>query len=75
MNWQGLLFPAQTPRPLAERVAAEVAKILATTDTRARLDTLGYAPVGNTPSQMGAVMVAERKRWAEIIKAANITAD
>jgi tripartite-type tricarboxylate transporter receptor subunit TctC len=75
VNWQGLLFPAQTPRPLAERVAAEVAKILAASDTRARLDTLGYAPVGNTPSQMAAVMIAEQKRWAEIIKAANITAD
>jgi len=75
VNWQGLLFPAQTPRPLAERVAGEVAKILTTSDTRTRLDTLGYAPVGNTPSQMATVMLAEQKRWTEIIKAANITAD
>ncbi|MGZ5162095.1 MAG: Bug family tripartite tricarboxylate transporter substrate binding protein [Burkholderiales bacterium] len=75
INWQGLLFPAGTPRSLAERVAAEAAKILATSDVRARLETLGYEPVGNTPAQMATVMAAEKKRWTEIIKAANITAD
>ncbi|HYH40944.1 MAG TPA: tripartite tricarboxylate transporter substrate binding protein [Burkholderiales bacterium] len=75
INWQGLLFPAGTPRPIAERVASEVAKILALADTRTRLETLGYEPVGNTPAQMAVVMAAEKKRWTEIIKAANITAD
>jgi tripartite-type tricarboxylate transporter receptor subunit TctC len=74
-NWQGLLFPARTPRPTAERIAAEVAKVLALSDVRARLHTLGYEPIGNTPAQMTAVMIAEQKRWTEIIKAANITSD
>jgi tripartite-type tricarboxylate transporter receptor subunit TctC len=44
-------------------------------DVRARLETLGYEPVGNTPAQMATVMAAEKKRWTEIIKASNITAD
>lgn len=74
-NWQGLLFPAATPRALAERIAAETSKILATSETRARLDTLGYEPVGNTPAQLANVMRAEQKRWSEIIRAAGITAD
>ena len=74
-NWQGFLFPAKTPRALAVRVSAEAAKILAQADTRARLETLGYDPVGNTPAQMATVMLAEQKRWSEIIKAAGITAD
>ncbi len=74
-NWQGLLFPAGTPRAPAERVAAEVIKILAQSDTRARLDTLGFAPVGSTPTEFGAVMRTEQKRWTEIIKSAGITAD
>jgi tripartite-type tricarboxylate transporter receptor subunit TctC len=74
-NWQGLLFPARTPRPTAERIAAEVAKVLALSDVRARLHILGYEPIGNTPAQMTAVMIAEQRRWTEIIKAANITSD
>jgi len=58
-----------------ERVAAETIKILATSDTKARLETLGYDPSGPTPAQFAKIMMAEQKRWAEIIKAAGITAD
>lgn len=74
-NWQGLLFPAGTPQAAAERIAGEVAKVLAMAETRARLQTMGYEPIGNTPAQMARVMVEEQKRWAEIIRASNITAD
>src|SRR5688572_1448454 len=51
VNWQGLLFPAGTPRPLATRIAGEVAKILALPETRSRLDVLGYEPSGMQPSE------------------------
>ena len=74
-NWQGFLFPAGTPRPVIDRVAAETIKILALADTKARLDTLGYDPSGPTPAQFAKIMAAEQKRWAEIIKAAGITSD
>ena len=75
INWQGFLFPAGTPWPLSERIQGEVATIMKLPDVRSRLETLGYEPVANTPAQMGTVMAAEKKRWTEIIKAANITAD
>jgi tripartite-type tricarboxylate transporter receptor subunit TctC len=74
-NWQGFLFPSGTPKAIAERIASEASRILAAPDTRTRLDTLGYEPIGNTPAQMAMVMQAEQKRWTEIIKAAGITAD
>ncbi|HZM47624.1 MAG TPA: tripartite tricarboxylate transporter substrate binding protein [Burkholderiales bacterium] len=74
-NWQGLLFPLGTPRPIIERVAGETIKILALGETKARLETLGYDPSGPTPAQFTKLMVAEQKRWAEIIKAAGITSD
>jgi len=74
-NWQGLLFPAGTPRAVIARVAGETIKILATSDTRARLETLGYDPSGMTPAEFAALMIAEQKRWTTIIKAAGITAD
>jgi tripartite-type tricarboxylate transporter receptor subunit TctC len=74
-NWQGLLFPAGTPRAVAVRVAGDTMKILALTETRARLETLGYEPSGMTPAQFGTLMVAEQKRWTTLIRAAGITAD
>jgi tripartite-type tricarboxylate transporter receptor subunit TctC len=75
VNWQGLLFPAGTPRPIANRVAGEVARILATADTRSRLEALGYEPSGISPAEMATLMLAEQKRWTTVIRAANITAD
>jgi tripartite-type tricarboxylate transporter receptor subunit TctC len=75
VNWQGLLFPARTPRPIAVRVAGDAAKILGAADTRTRLDTLGYEPSGLSPADTGTLMVAEQKRWTTLIKAAGITAD
>jgi tripartite-type tricarboxylate transporter receptor subunit TctC len=75
VNWQGLLFPAGTPRPLATRIASEVAKILALSETRSRVGVLGYEPSGMQPAEFAALMVAEQKRWRDIIKAAGITAD
>jgi tripartite-type tricarboxylate transporter receptor subunit TctC len=75
VNWQGLLFPAATPKPIAARVAGEAAKILAAGDTRSRLETLGYEPSGISPAEMATLMAAERKRWTAVIRAAGITAD
>ena len=74
-NWQGFLFPAGTPRRIAERVAGEAVRILATADARSRLDALGYAPSGMTPSEFAALMLVEKNRWTKLIKDAGIKAE
>ncbi len=74
-NWQALFFPAGTPQPIVDRIASEVHKILAQPDTRARLESLGYEPVGNTPAEFATLVAAEHKRWGAIIRAANISSD
>ena len=74
-NWQGFLFPAGTPQPIVARMANEAIKILGTGEARARLDALGYAPSGMTPSAFATLMLAEHKRWATLIKEAGIKAD
>lgn len=75
MNWQGLLFPPGTPKPIVDRVAGEIVKIMAMPDTREKLAQLGYEPIGNTPEEFKAVMNTEQKRWSTLIKAAGITSD
>ena len=75
LNWQGLEFPVGTPQPIVDRIATEVIKILSQPESREKLSLLGYEPVANTPAQFTALMYEEQKRWASIIKAANITAD
>jgi tripartite-type tricarboxylate transporter receptor subunit TctC len=75
LNWQSLLFPAGTPKPVVDRVATEVIKILAQADVRERLLQMGYEPIGNRPEQFTAAALADQKRWSAIIQAANITSD
>ena len=75
LNWQSLLFPAGTPKPVVDRVATEVIRILAQADVRERLLQMGYEPIGNRPEQFAAAALADQKRWSAIIQAANITSD
>lgn len=75
VTFQGLVFPADTPRPIVNRVADEVIKILALNDVRERLLGLGYEPVGSTPSQFAAFISVELKKWSKTIKEAGIKAE
>ena len=75
LNWQGLLFPPGTPQAIVERISAEVIKILAAPDSREKLESLGYEPIGNTPAQAAAVMAAEQKKWTAVIREAGISSD
>jgi tripartite-type tricarboxylate transporter receptor subunit TctC len=74
-NWQGLLFPAGTPKALAERISAAAVTILKQPATRARLEEFGYIPSGMTPAQMAAMMAEEKQRWTTLIRDAGIKAE
>jgi tripartite-type tricarboxylate transporter receptor subunit TctC len=74
-NWQGFLFPAGTPKAIAERVATAAVVILKQPATRARLEELGYIPSGMTPAEMAKMMAEENKRWTALIRDAGIKAE
>ncbi|HEV7822519.1 MAG TPA: tripartite tricarboxylate transporter substrate binding protein [Burkholderiales bacterium] len=71
-TWQGLLFPANTPKAVVDRMQGEVAKVLAVNETANRLRDLGYEPVGGTPQAFAAYIKSELAKWEKVIKAANI---
>ena len=69
---QGLLFPANTPKPSVERMQREVAKVLGDAETATRLRDLGYEPVGSTPQESSAYIKAELVKWEKVIKATHV---
>lgn len=73
--WLGLLYPAHTPRPLVERVSAEVDRILQTPEVRARFRELGYVPVGGAPEKLAQRIRADHAKFARLIKEAKIIAE
>jgi tripartite-type tricarboxylate transporter receptor subunit TctC len=66
-SWVGLLAPRATPRPVVDRLHAEVKKILDAPEFAARLAEQGLTGIGNTPEQFAAVLRTEQARWAKLV--------
>ena len=75
VSWQAIFAPAGTPKPIVNRLHAELAKILKDPEVQDRLAKLGLDPSGMTPSELAAFQKAEIDKWAKVIKAANIKID
>ena len=71
-NWQGILAPAGTPKPIIDKMSAEVAKILALPDIVEKLANFGMEPYPTTPEQMAAQMKSDYAESAKIISEAKI---
>jgi tripartite-type tricarboxylate transporter receptor subunit TctC len=65
--WQGLLAPAKTPRPIVERIYAEVRQLLTERETLARLAALGSDPLGSSPTEFGAKLERELLEFGKLI--------
>jgi tripartite-type tricarboxylate transporter receptor subunit TctC len=74
-SWFGLLAPAGTPADVVNRIQQEVAKSLATPAIKEKLQAQGAIPSGNTPAQFAALIEAEHKKWAEVVKASGAKVD
>ena len=72
-SWAGLMAPANTPKPIIERMAREISEIVKEPDVRQKFLDAGFLPVGGTPAQFADLMKKDSARYAEIIKQANIT--
>jgi tripartite-type tricarboxylate transporter receptor subunit TctC len=68
-GWQGLFAPAGTPRPIVDKIAAEVKKVFEESDVVATLTKVGGEPAPMSPEQFAAFIESERPKWREVIKA------
>ena len=73
-SWFGLAAPAGTAPDIIARLNAEVAAALRSPRVQA-LGDRGMTIVGDTPQAFAELIVAERRKWGDIIKRANITAE
>jgi tripartite-type tricarboxylate transporter receptor subunit TctC len=72
VNWWGILFPAGVPRPIIDKVSADLGKALATPSVKSALAVLGVETISSTPEQFGAFMAAETERWGKLIREASL---
>ncbi len=73
-SFYGLAAPAGTPRPIIDKLHNEIAKILQSPESAARLESVGAFPVGNTPEEFAEYLRREVEKWGKIIKEHGIKA-
>ena len=74
-SWFGLLAPAATPKPIVDKLNANIVDIIKQPDVQAKIIELGAVPVPETSAEFGAFIEAETVKWAKVIKEANIGID
>jgi tripartite-type tricarboxylate transporter receptor subunit TctC len=72
ITWNGLVAPAGTPKPIIDRLAAEIARATKDPAFAARLASLGADPLGDTPDEFAARIAADLDLWAQAVVAAGI---
>ena len=74
-NWYGVLAPAKTPRPIINRLNAEITKVLNMPDVKNFLFNQGLDPAPGTPEKFGAYIKSETAKWAKVVKASGAKAN
>jgi tripartite-type tricarboxylate transporter receptor subunit TctC len=71
--WLGVMAPAGTPRPVVDRLNAEINKIVRDPQVvKERMNTVGLEAVGSTPEQLLETMKTELAKYTKLARDANI---
>ena len=71
-NWNGLIAPAGTPAAIVDRLNREINAILAAPDVTEQFATMGVSALGGSKAQFATLLEEEEKKWAEVIRKADI---
>ncbi len=69
---QAVFAPGGTPKPIIDLLQKEIAKAVAAPDVKAKLDSLGFDAIADTPEHFAARIKTEVPKWAKVIEAAKI---
>ena len=72
LNWQGLIAPKGTPKPIIDKLNAAANEALRDPQLRDLMLSQGNEIGGGTPAEFGALIKSESIKWSAVVKAANI---
>ena len=67
-GWNGILAPAGTPTAIVDRLNREIVKIVRSPEFAQLMTAEGATAVGNTPAEFDAIIRADLRKWAQIIR-------
>ena len=73
-SWHGLFAPAGTPKPIVDKLAAEVKRILDVPENKQKLVDIGAVASPMTPEEFTAFIATERAKWEPVVVASGAKA-
>ena len=73
--WLGIMAPAGTPKPVIDRLNAEITKITARPDVKKTWNEQGAEPLSMTPAEFEKYLNADIAKWTKVVKIAGARAD
>jgi tripartite-type tricarboxylate transporter receptor subunit TctC len=67
-TWFAMFAPAGTPKPVIDRLNAEVQRVYRLPEVQERLKTLGLDAVLSTPDELAKYQAAEIAKWSKVVK-------
>ena len=74
-SWAAFFAPANTPKPILDKLSGAIMAILNKPDVRERITKLGFTLNVRDPEAFKPYLAQEIQTWSDIIKAANIKAE
>jgi tripartite-type tricarboxylate transporter receptor subunit TctC len=74
-SWIGVLAPKKTPQAIVDRLQRELHAVVHSPEVKERLASLGITASGNTPAVFTQEIQADLKKYAEIVKNAQVKVD
>ncbi|MSP98826.1 MAG: tripartite tricarboxylate transporter substrate binding protein [Betaproteobacteria bacterium] len=71
-NWYAMFYPKGTPRPIVDKLNAEIRKALDTPEIRAFMPNEALDPVVSSPEELSALLTREIAKYAKVIELADI---
>ena len=74
-SYQGIMGPAKMPPEVLAKFNTEVNRVLGLPEIKEKLALHGTVPLPMSPQEMGKWLVAEKDRWAGVVKASGFKID
>jgi tripartite-type tricarboxylate transporter receptor subunit TctC len=72
--WIGLMAPAGTPKPIIDRLNAEVIKVMSRADVKSIWAQQAAVPMPMSPSEFEKFLHADIEKWAQVVKVSGASA-
>jgi len=74
-NWHGLMAPRGTPRPIVDKINADVTRIISQKDMEEKLMSDGVSPSGGSPELFSQILAKEIALWKKVAAQAKVKVD